>query len=91
MSTKYGRPAFPTRGYIFSDNAGMSFIWHEHRIARLDLGFALFVLVLLTVFIYAWEKILARALGRLLDTISAAGSENASCMRIRPIIVKVAW
>ena len=91
MSSRYGRPAFPVRGYLFSNNAGKSYVLRDHRIEPLDLGFALFILVLFTVFVYAWEKILRRALERLVDVLSTSARKNPACIRIRPTLAKFSW
>ena len=91
MSSRYGRPAFPVRGYLFSNNSGQFFALRTHRIERLDSGFALLIFVLLAVFIYAWEKILRRALERLVDVLAKSAGKNAVWTRIQPTLGKFFW
>ncbi|CAF1009470.1 unnamed protein product [Adineta steineri] len=75
MSKKFGTPAFPIDGNIFSGNA----------------GFALFFLVAFTVFVVAWEKILGRSLERVFKSISKSTRANPQSKRIFHQINKFSW
>jgi hypothetical protein len=85
MSVKYGTPTFPIVGNVFLGNAGMNLSVTNH------LGFALFILVVFTVFVVAWERILRRSLERLIDHISKTNSNNPTWSRIRSILGKYSW
>lgn len=92
MSQKYGTPAFPVKGNVFSGNSGMNKT--NSNIFSYDffsLGFALFFLVTFIVFVIAWEKILGRLVERLIDIISKSNNNNPTCGRIGTLINKFSW
>ncbi|CAM4770753.1 unnamed protein product, partial [Rotaria magnacalcarata] len=70
MSSKYGKPAFPIDGNVFHGNS----------------GFALFFLVIFTIFVIAWEKFLSRYIDHLFESISISTEQNESWITIRSIM-----
>ena len=55
------------------------------------LGFALFLLVVFAVFIFAWENYLSRSLDRLIDRVSKSSGNNPQWIRTRSILRKYSW
>ncbi|CAF3490657.1 unnamed protein product [Rotaria sp. Silwood1] len=75
MSKNYGTPVFPIHGNIFRGNS----------------GFALFFLVIFTIFVIAWEKFIGRSIERLYQHISTSIEENETWITIRNIIYRFSW
>ncbi|CAF5081566.1 unnamed protein product, partial [Rotaria magnacalcarata] len=75
MSSKYGKPAFPIDGNVFHGNS----------------GFALFFLVIFTIFVIAWEKFLSRYIDHLFESISISTEQNESWITIRSIMHRFSW
>ncbi|CAF1231477.1 unnamed protein product [Rotaria sp. Silwood1] len=71
MSKNYGTPVFPIHGNIFRGNS----------------GFALFFLVIFTIFVIAWEKFIGRTIERLCQHISTSTEENETWITIRNIMI----
>ncbi len=69
MNEKYGTPPFPIRGNIFRGNSG-TILYHINSTNWIHVGFALFFLVLFTIFIVVWEKFLGRAIERFYGYLS---------------------
>lgn len=92
MSVRYGTPAFPIKGNVFYGNAGNLIMKSRHLFINLShLGFALFLLVLFAVFIFAWEKFLGKALDRLISRLSISSANNPLWVQIRPILRRFSW
>ncbi|CAF3604560.1 unnamed protein product [Rotaria socialis] len=75
MSSKYGKPAFPIDGSVFHGNS----------------GFALFFLVIFTIFVVAWEKFLGRYIDHLVESISISTEQNEPWLTIRSIMHRFSW
>ena len=93
MSAKYGTPAFPIRGNIFYGNSGLTLIlnleWNNAYVSFT--GFALVCLILFTLFIIAWEKVLQQFVDRGVQYISTAVSENNQWIKIQQAAERVPW
>ncbi|CAF1417320.1 unnamed protein product [Adineta ricciae] len=74
-TNKYGTPAFPINGNIFSGNA----------------GFALFILVAFAVFIVAWEKFLGNAVERVIDYLIESIRSTISGRRFIELLNRFSW
>ncbi|CAF1414845.1 unnamed protein product [Adineta ricciae] len=72
---KYGTPAFPIDGNIFSGNA----------------GFALFILVVFAVFIVLWEKFLGNAADRAHDYLIKSIRSTISGRRFIELLYRFSW
>ncbi|CAF1253529.1 unnamed protein product [Adineta steineri] len=75
MSDKYGTPAFPIRGNLFRDNSGFAFLF----------------LILFTIFIIVWEKVLRHSIERLCHYISLSIKENETWFNIQDSLHKFSW
>ena len=93
MSEKYGTPPFPIRGNLFEGNAGeRDSTSTKVIVASLFFrGFALLFLVLFTVFLIAWEKVLGRVCGNWSDRFSALADESGAWTRVQAIIHRFSW
>ncbi|UJR35986.1 hypothetical protein I4U23_028726 [Adineta vaga] len=75
MSSRYGTPAFPIVGNVFSGNA----------------GFALFFLVAFAIFVIAWEKILGRLLENFINYLTTSTNNTTGGKRITALISRFSW
>ncbi|CAF0861807.1 unnamed protein product [Adineta steineri] len=75
MSDEYGTPAFPIRGNLFRDNSGFAFLF----------------LILFTIFIIVWEKVLRHSVERLCQYISLSIEENETWFNIQDSLHRFSW
>ncbi|CAF1461296.1 unnamed protein product [Adineta steineri] len=75
MSDKYGTPAFPIRGNLFRDNSGFAFLF----------------LILFSIFIIAWEKVLRHSIERLCQYISLSIKKNETWFNIQDSLHRFSW
>ncbi|CAF1338751.1 unnamed protein product [Adineta steineri] len=75
MSDKYGTPTFLIRGNLFRDNSDFAFLF----------------LILFTIFIIAWEKVLRHSIERLCQYLSLSIKENETWFNIQDSLHRFSW